>query len=410
MPVDDGVAIEWGPLGVLTELNCSLDPWATSAGPVAPQVLDLFRIMAAAYVADRLTKRRALPRELALTVHVTRPDLFAQPALDTSARVLRFLTGDNWSVVAVQDTSIAPQVPELELLPTRRVALLSGGLDSFAHAAVLCRRGECSDTLFLSHAPNPMSIRAQNACADHLTSVDAAARFQSVALRHQTTKRESTNHSRAMLFVALALLYADATGASEVVVPENGFTSLNVPLSPNRQGRYSTRSTHPYTFFLIRELLDQLRLPIVVRNPCEWETKGDMVREAYESAGSLFAAAAAQTLSCGKLDGYHYAGGNSNLGCGLCYACLVRRASFIAAGMNDGTTYLFNTLVGTSLESLLANRESDVRAVGHAIRMGVDADMLAASSPFPPGFDLDCALDLWKRGLDELAGLDLRVD
>lgn len=406
VPTGEGEPLEWGP-DKSCEIDSTLDPWLSTLGQPAPQVVDLVRVAVAGYVADRRTKRRSLPRNIRLVVHMVRPDLQSSESIALASDVLGFLTGDNWSIKPVQDLSTGPEPCEIEPVLTEDVALLSGGLDSFAHAAAICATGSSASTVFVSHLSNPMTVRAQNACVDYLRSVAADGRYCSIRLRHRTPKDELTNHSRSLLFMMLGVAVADGLGAKSVLVPENGFTSLNVPLSPNRQGRYSTRSTHPYTFHQLSRLLRLLGVSVSVSNPYEWETKGQMVSRAWDVGGDAFTEVAAKTLSCGKLDGYRYGGGNANIGCGLCYACLVRRAAFLSAGMKDDTPYLMDTLRGASNVDLLTRRAEDMRAVRHAVRMGVDEDGLLANTPLPPQFDLDRALGLWKNGLDELAALEL---
>lgn len=409
LPTGDGEPVEWGP-NRDCEIDSTLDPWLSSLGQVPPQTVDLVRIATAAYVADRRTKRRSLPRSIRLVVHMIRPDLQSDESITLASDLLGFLTGDNWSIEPLQDSSAAPDAREIEPTLTEDVALLSGGLDSFAHAAVICATGSSASTVFVSHVSNPMTARAQNACVDYLRSVAADGRYCGIRLRHRTAKDELTNHSRSLFFMMLGVAVAEGLGAKRVLVPENGFTSLNVPLSPNRQGRYSTRSTHPYTFHLVNRLLQLSGVSVAVSNPREWETKGQMVSQAWELGGDAFNEAAAKTLSCGKLDGYRYGGGNANIGCGLCYACMVRRAAFVSAGMTDETSYLMDTLTAASRVDLITRRAEDMRAVRHAVRMGVDEDELLANTPQPPNFDLDRALELWKNGLDELAALELPVD
>src|SRR5438132_700143 len=47
---------------------------------------------------------------------------------------------------------------------------------------------------------------------------------------------EITTRGRSMLFLALGAAVADAVQATQLIVPENGFISLNVPLTPSRIG------------------------------------------------------------------------------------------------------------------------------------------------------------------------------
>lgn len=65
------------------------------------------------------------------------------------------------------------------------------------------------------------------------------------------------------LFTALgAAAAASSRGAGVLEVPENGYTSINLPLHPNRAGALSTRSTHPETFRRLSLLLTRLSLGV----------------------------------------------------------------------------------------------------------------------------------------------------
>ena len=53
--------------------------------------------------------------------------------------------------------------------------------------------------------------------------------------------------SRSLLYLALGLAAAAGFGAATpLIIPENGWISLNPPLTANRLGSCSTRTTHPY--------------------------------------------------------------------------------------------------------------------------------------------------------------------
>jgi hypothetical protein len=64
-------------------------------------------------------------------------------------------------------------------------------------------------------------------------------------------------------------------------------------------------------------------------------------------------------------------------------------------------------LKGPARRSLLERRQRDVTAVRVAVAGSVDESALLASASLPLDFDVDRALALWQRGLEELAGVDL---
>ena len=89
---------------------------------------------------------------------------------------------------------------------------------------------------------------------------------------------EASQRSRSIIFVAVGVLAASAYPANEpLVVAENGFISLNVPMTYGRLGSLSTRTTHPYTFALMREVLSGLGIAVPIETPYRFMTKGQML-------------------------------------------------------------------------------------------------------------------------------------
>jgi hypothetical protein len=112
------------------------------------------------------------------------------------------------------------------------------------------------------------------------------------------------------------------------------------------------------------------------------------------------------TISCSKLDGGRMSGGDPNLNCGLCVACLVRRGTYIRAHQPDKTRYLVNEMTGPSRDELIRRRQDDIDAVTYATADPVEDELIDAQT-WPDGYDLDSATGLVQRGLDELAAVPL---
>lgn len=203
--------------------------------------------------------------------------------------------------------------------------------------------------------------------------------------------------------MSLAVAVASAASAKRVVVPENGFTSLNLPPLPSRGGALSTKSTHPWTFQQMNALLGDLGIGVRLENPHVMQTKGEMLSAANDAGVRGFLDMAVQTLSCSKLDGgLGYEGGNPNINCGLCIACLVRRGAFIGANIPDRTEYLLDRVTTSGREKLVKARHWDVWAVQSWGTRKPQIDDLMVSAPWPPGTDYDAMLDVVVRGRNEL--------
>jgi hypothetical protein len=404
--VADAQAVVWrAPSAEPGAIRTDIDPWLTSFGTVPDRAIDLARLAAAAFAADQIKGRlQGFSRSFDLRVHLIDPAAWSDELLADLADLLSSLTADDWHLEVLRDMSEAHPTAdaEKEWDQPRRVALLSGGLDSFA-GAVLSSANEA--TLYLGHWDQSAVKKAQNAVKAWFASAGRPIEYEQVrfAINAQQGKVERTTRSRSLLFMALGVALAAGRGAHLVEVPENGHTSLNPPLGPERGGALSTRSTHPRTFARLNGLLANLEIDVVVRNPHHDKTKGELVALANAASPGDFARAAAETLSCAKLNGNYYKGGNPNYHCGLCVACIVRRGSLIAAGVADDTPYLCETLVGDARAKLLRDRASDVDAAKRAMLIGIEDEDLLVTGPYPDDLDLDAGLEVCRRGLAEMA-------
>ncbi|WP_286278617.1 queuosine biosynthesis protein queC [Naasia aerilata] len=357
-------------------------------------------------MADRLTPRGArFSRDMTLTVAVLAPDSWTEDVVYAVAQLLAWLTGDVWTLRTIASADTPREAP-LDVADHSPVSLLSGGLDSFLGAIVL--GSERGTPRFLGHKDSATSIRAaQGAVWDWLSKAFAPApSYKRIELAQAGRRLEASSRSRAFMFMSLGVALAASTGSNQLVVPENGFTSINLPLRPNRGGALSTRSTHPDTFRRFGEILRELGIDVAITNPFEWLTKGEAmlhVRALLPPAG--WEAAAGLTISCSKLGGNWFTG-SPNLNCGLCVPCMVRRATFVRAETVDHSEYLFQSLTGSNLDRLVDARRGDIEAVKYAIQIGVDINGID-SGTWPADIDLDRVEDLVKRGLNELALLDL---
>lgn len=268
----------------------------------------------------------------------------------------------------------------------------------------MLRLDQADSTLFLGHLDSSNAVsRAQRLVQAELQSRRPNLRYQRYALRPTAATRESTPRTRSLLFMAMAIAAASGRGARQVLVPENGFTSINPPLEPSRGGPLTTRSTHPWTFHALGALLRELSLDeILVTNPHRQLTKGELVAAALRPRSAEDRQLAAFTLSCAKPNAGRPRGGNPNLNCGLCIACLVRRSAFIAANRRDETTYLVDTLTGEAKQDFIHHRRHDIAAWTYVKESGFDEYRVLASGLWPPETDFDDVLTICQRGLKEL--------
>ncbi|TDL45044.1 hypothetical protein [Microbacterium oleivorans] len=398
--------LRW-PDGSITSasIDTSID-WALSTFVTASaEARDLFRVAAAIYLADSRVSKPAvsLHRDLHVTVHVEGSDAWSDATRELVADLAHWLTGDHWTIDVTQSAS-RPTTTQIQRLPLDRVQLLSGGLDSLCGAVIGLR--DDLHVRFVGARDYSNAVRhAQNVIREAI-GARAVYSLEHVLL---STAAERLNHgprSRALMYMALGVLYADSEGAGSVWVPENGFTSINPPLDPGRGGTLTTRSTHPMTFVMVNRLVRALDIQTMVTNPFASLTKGELVEVASaELASANWFESTRSSYSCGAGKGHLY--GYPNLNCGLCVACVVRRGSFIRAGITDPTRYVVDVAEEAKKAWLIRDRGADLDSLRDVVDDGVDNELVLANGSWPSGTDFDEVLALVVRGVEELRAVPL---
>jgi hypothetical protein len=333
---------------------------------------DFTSIAMAAVAADETVPRGrssdGWTREIGLTVAVGDPGFWSTQA-DRMIEALCFLSGDIWNLEFVGGGVIP--VPPRQARPRQEdmVCLLSGGMDSLIGAIDAVHEGK-----------SPLLV-SQMAKGDTASQARFASMIASTSLHLQLNHHarppivsERSQRARSIAFLGFGVLAATCLqshrdGATvELRIPENGFISQNVPLTPLRMGTLSTRTTHPHYLRLVQSVLDDAQLRVTLHNPYDHTTKGEMLTGCADQG--LLTQLVDESTSCGRFSrtGYRH--------CGRCVPCQVRRASYLAWGYPD------HTRNGYKYASLGQNdarhtRFDDVRSVAMAIetvrRHGVEA-------------------------------------
>lgn len=189
-------------------------------------------------------------------------------------------------------------------------------------------------------------------------------------------------------------------------MPENGLISLNVPLTSSRLGSLSTRTTHPYTMALLREVLSALDLKVRLHNPYLFRTKGEMLEDAANQ--ELVRSSTALTVSCAHPTAGRFTGGEgSGVGhCGYRVPCIIRRAALAKVGFDPLEEYRVDV---TENDPETKRQVEDLRAFLIAVERARDGvsvrDLLRAGPLRPDPEELRQHLGVYHRGLDEVARL-----
>ena len=379
----------------------------------AQAAFDLLRLAIAAYTADvRIPRAEAFDgwtRDLTLRVFVHELDRW-RIAQATLVELLRFLTGDHWTVELRQaPETYRPTVGQEEDDPVRisgdTVCLLSGGLDSFAGALNLL---EAEDrAVFVGHqaAGGGATSRAQRKISDILRSEYRSERapflrFWVAPPARRDLPPEPTTRSRSILFFSLAIAVASGLQARRVVVPENGFISLNVPLSPSRLGSLSTRTTHPYLIELFRTVLREIDIPVEIELPYRFQTKGEILTTCRNP--DALRRGLAVSVSCSHPEASRYSAGDPNLQCGRCFPCVVRRAAIARLGPDPTRYYHTDLSVPLAGKSGLDLRVLLLGLRRFAPRAPTLADVLIPGPLDTSEREMMEYLGVFARGLDEV--------
>ena len=370
---------------------------------VAPRAWDLLSIALSVIAADTAVSRGTSPdgwtREIDLCIAVSDPSFWASQAGLLESQ-LRFLTTDIWSFEFV-DGGIQPTPPKKGALRPEQdcVCLLSGGLDSLIGAVDLVSDGTRRPYLVSQVSKGDKSRQAYFAST-------IGGGLPRLELNHNVKcpwTNERSQRSRSIIFLTYGVLMATALkryhDGSDVTlyVCENGFISINPPLTTGRVGSLSTRTTHPVFITQFQNLLSAAGLHVTIENPYQFKTKGEMLCNCADQ--SYLKTHAANTTSCGRFGFFGYRH------CGRCVPCLIRRAAFHRWGVADKTGYVFDDL---SKDDSDHARYDDVRsaavAVAEAKAVGFDrwirprfiAPSLGDTAPYR---------EVVRRGLDELGAL-----
>lgn len=314
-------------------------------GAIDRRLLDLVRIGAYALAADQSVSRggnadpsnRDWRRHLGLVVPVNDPDFWSSPDV---ARALRncvgFASDDDWefSFVAANEPSLQRLAFEdLAGAPGAEadvVIAFSGGADSLT--AVVEQLAAGRRPILVSHRSATVLTGRRKELIAGLRGLfpdTPIGRVGISAHRSGEEPSESTMRSRSFLFASAASALAAQLHASDVLLADNGWVSVNPNINAQLVGALATRSTHP-VFIRLFNALFQMVSPgaPTLRNPFWNQTRADVFARLREAGGHRLLP---YTVSCAASRNLPRATPH----CGRCSQCVDRRISSLASGLDD---------------------------------------------------------------------------
>ncbi|WP_413483560.1 Qat anti-phage system QueC-like protein QatC [Morganella psychrotolerans] len=311
---------------------------------ISDEVMDFLTISLAVTAADTFIVRDncfdGWTRDINVSVRVINSPLWKKNK-SLIEKALQFLSGDVWNFDFKSD-GYRPPTPFkavngrklVNLKELDCVSLFSGGLDSAIGVIDLLAIGK--KPLLISH-----SYKGDKSKQDEISrGIKGKGTFSRLCTSANPIgrgmPRDITMRTRSLNFLAFAIVGADAVMKDNsftdipIYVPENGFISLNAPLTNRRIGSLSTRTTHPYFIEMMQNIFDNVGFKMKFINPYQFKTKGQMVSECKDI--QTLASIVDSTVSCSHWKRKHQQ-------CGYCVPCMIRRASLLKGRLNEKITY-----------------------------------------------------------------------
>lgn len=314
------------------------------------QALDLLYISLAVFAADRLCLRSSSidgwSREFKIFIPVLETDKwnFAKELLEN---MLSFLSGDSWKFIFRKRELYQFEKNNYDVWKKSnsvstdydQLCMFSGGLDSFVGAIDLLETDK-KKTLFISHYGGGKGTKEYQDILKEKFVIEYGLNAQDFHQYYAKVVggKEDTTRTRSFMFFSHAIAVASCFHKHiDLIIPENGFISLNIPSTFSRIGTSSTRTTHPYYMQMFQELLKILELPVLLYNPYQFKTKGEMLLECKNQCFMI--ENIENTMSCSHPDNGRMLGETQARHCGYCLPCVIRQAAMKKAGIHDKSSY-----------------------------------------------------------------------
>lgn len=328
-------------------------------------------------------------------------------------QMLSFLSGDKWELV-FRERSVSRNI-QIPLIRNpdgiTKVSLLSGGLDSFIGAIDLLEKKE--KVAFVSHYKRGAESPRQNHVYTSLTKQYGSNSFKDHRFfvqpnqGHPSSSKEDTSRARSFLFLTLGLVLGSALDDNiDMIVPENGLISLNVPLTQTRLSSHSTRTTHPYYISLLQKVVAGIGIKNQIVNPYRFKTKGEMMTGCANQQFLL--QHYPDTLSCSHSETSRFVkGAKPGIHCGYCVPCIIRQSAENAFG-GIKTIYSHQikshppdpkTGTGRDLRAFKMALEEITNMQRHSLVLRI---LKSGPLPFTDQKDLDNYVDIYSRGMVEV--------
>ncbi|MDO8623257.1 MAG: 7-cyano-7-deazaguanine synthase [archaeon] len=297
---------------------------------VLPSLIeDLLNISLATFAADRAVQRdsyvpaklsynegRFFSRKIHLTVPVSNKEKWDSLKLKLE-KAISFMTYDVFTYSFIPLNKINNEIKggssEYD-----SIALFSGGLDSFAGSYFLSKQNK---PLFVSiNHGNIGGLLSNTYLVSPIKKNKLIIEIKSP--RKGKGFKESTQFSRSLVYLSMAVSLAIANSIKKIFIPENGVIANQIGLNSEKFG---TRTVNPIFLNYFTKLINDLfNDNFEILNPFNYLTKGEVVK-IIEDKNTI-----KKTVSCA-----HYSRFKDTEYCGMCMPCILRIISTVSNGIQN---------------------------------------------------------------------------
>lgn len=311
-------------------------------------VYDAFVVAAAVEFCDRSLSRNAMSwgRKFSVNIPVHDPGKWSSKAVTQALiEALNLLTGDDWTFeFRSRKASAPPPNQERMRFPSNAEAVMafSDGMDSRAVAGLE------------GHRLGNRLVRVRVGLKQHdISKIDRREQpFTAVPYNIKLEagrNAENSARSRGFKFSVVSTMAAYLIDAPSVIIPESGQGALAPAFLPVGQGYEDYRSHPLFASLMERFFKALLEYQIQYRFPRLWKTKGETLREFVDVCGND--GRLTKTRSCWQQSRQVAVLGQRRQ-CGVCAACMLRRLSVHAAGINEAPeNYVWESLHADAWEA-----------------------------------------------------------
>lgn len=314
----------------------------------SPIIYDAMVVAGSIEYSDRVLRRPSLgwARKFALRIPVNDPNHWNNPVLKQALQdAIEFLTGDYWFFEFVARTS-TPDIPPQNNLPipidAKAILAYSDGMDSRSVAGII---GE-------SLGSRLVRVRVGSKSRDCMRDKNKSKPFAKVpyTITYDKKSCESSARSRGFKFAMISAIAAYLADADEIIIPESGQGAIGPALIQVGHA-YPDYRNHPLFMMRMEKFIDSLLgNSIHFEFPRIWSTKGDTLREFVSLPGERDWSS---TRSCWQ-DSRWCSVNGSRRQCGICAACMLRRLSVHAAGLQEKCDiYICSNLNANTLDEAI---------------------------------------------------------